>query len=295
MGVKRAIKIAQETAHGRVPDEKVTIFNEIVHNDAVMERLRRKGVNQASSVDEIDEGILIISAHGIPPDIIRVAQAKGLKVVDATCPLVSRIYAIIHRAVDHGYRIVHVGELYHEETIGILGQAPDMITVVANQKELQSLPDWKDRKLGLTVQTTAHAEMFNKLKVLAKNKWPRIEIFNTICNATTQRQTAIRELIPDVDMILVVGSRSSANSNRLASIAQDVCGKAFLIGSYKDIKRDWFESGREIINVGLSAGASTPQFLVEEVIQHLLEISNGNAEVIRPYHGKSTMTKNSRT
>ena len=280
MGVKRAIKIADETARQRA--DRVTILNEIVHNEAVVEKFNRQGVGQASSVDEVDKGTLIISAHGIAPDIIESAKAKGLEVVDATCPLVSRIYFIIQKVVGNGYHVIHYGDPRHDETKGIVGYAPDNITVAANKDELLALPDWPDRKLGLTVQTTAHMDEFAEVEKLAAGKWPHIQVFNTICDATTQRQSAIVDLAPQVDMILVVGSQTSANSKRLVRISETLCGRSVLIGSVDDIRPQWFEDDPPVERVGISAGASTPDFLVEVAIARLLELSGGAAEVIRP-------------
>ncbi len=280
MGVKRAINIAEETAEQETG--RVTILNEIVHNEAVVDKFNRQGVGQAFSVEDVDQGTLIISAHGIAPAVIEAAEAKGLKVIDATCPLVSRIYEIINKIVVNGYYVIHYGDPGHDETHGIVGQAPDHITVASSREGLLGLPDWKDRKLGLTVQTTAHLEHFADVEKLARQKWPHIEIFNTICNATTKRQNAIMDLAPKVSMVLVVGSQSSANSRRLARISEAICGKGILISSAADIEPEWFDGNKNVEAVGISAGASTPDFLVEEVIQRLVEISGGNAEVILP-------------
>lgn len=286
MGVKRAINIAEETSVRE--SGKVTILNEIVHNEAVVERFNRQGVGQAFSVDDVTEGTLIISAHGVAPSVIAGARRKGLNVVDATCPLVSRIYTIINRIVANGYCVIHYGDPNHDETHGIVGHAPEHITVVSSHEELLSLPDWKDRKLGLTVQTTAHLEHFAEVEKLAKEKWPHIEVFNTICNATTLRQNAVIDLAPQVDMVLVVGSQSSANSRRLAGISEAICGRGILIASAVDIDPEWFAPDQHVEAVGISAGASTPDFLVEEVIQRLLNISGGRAEVVFPVKRRRT-------
>lgn len=280
MGVKRAINIAEETAETTAG--KVTILNEIVHNEAVVERFRSQGVGQAFSVEEVDEGTLIISAHGIAPAVIQRAEAKGLNVVDATCPLVTVIYDIIKKVVPQGYYVIHYGDRNHDETEGVVGYAPDKITVVSSIEEIAGLPDWTDRKLGLTVQTTSEMAKAEEFKKAAQEKWPHIEIFDTICNATNKRQSAILALAPHMDMMLVVGSKSSANSTRLAKISHELCGRAYLINSAADVDERWFAENPEIEKVGLSAGASTPDFLVEAVVQKLMEISGGTAEVILP-------------
>jgi 4-hydroxy-3-methylbut-2-enyl diphosphate reductase len=282
MGVKRAITIASETAAERLPNEKVTILKEIVHNEAVVESFRHRHVGQASTVAEVDEGTLIVSAHGVSPAVVNEAERKGLRVVNATCPLVSRIYKILRAAIAEDSYIIHFGEKHHDETTGIVGHAPDRITVVASEQELLDLPDWPERQLGLTVQTTAHATLFRQIQESARTKWPQIRLFDTVCNATTQRQSAILELAPQADMILVVGSRTSANSKRLVKISQAACRHGHLIGSSSDIDLDWFVPKNGIETIGLSAGASTPTHLVEEVIDRLVALSGGTAEIVRP-------------
>jgi len=277
MGVKRAIRIAEDTA--REGKSRVTILKEIVHNDAVVEKFRREGVYQAYSVNEVDEGTLIISAHGVEPDIKQKALNKGLTVVDATCSLVQRIYDILDKIKDE-YHIIHFGDPAHDETQGIVGHAPDRIRVVFDREKMLSLPTWKDRKLALTVQTTADLEDYIEVQKLARKKWPHIKIYKTICNATYQRQSAILELAPKVDMVLVVGSVTSANSNRLVKISEPLCRKALLINSDDDIREEWFGEDRGVVSVGLTAGASTPDFLVKAVIEKLVRISGGVAEVV---------------
>ena len=277
MGVKRAIRIAEEMARDR--SSHVTILKEIVHNDAVVEKFRQDGVQQVYSVDEVTEGTLIISAHGVEPEIKKKALQKGLKVVDATCSLVRRIYDIIDKIKDE-YYIIHFGDPGHDETQGIVGHAPDRITVVLNREEMLALPDWPDRKLALTVQTTADLADFLEIQNLARKKWPHIRVHKTTCNATHQRQLAILELAPKVDMVLVVGSVTSANSNRLVKISEPLCRRAILINSDKDINEEWFQGKGACKSVGLTAGASTPDFLVRAVIEKLIAISKGKAEVI---------------
>lgn len=293
MGVKRAINIAADTAASA--SEPVTILNEIVHNDSVVEDFRKKGVGQSFSVGDVKSGTLIISAHGVGPQVKEEAAAKGLHVVDATCPLVSNIYDIIREVVTKDYYIIHFGDDHHDETTGVVGHAPDRITVISNVEDLDNYPAWTERKLGLTVQTTMGLEDFVKFRQAAMKKWPHIEVFDTICNATNKRQTAIMDMADDVDMILVVGSQTSANSKRLANISRMLCGRGELIGSDLDIKEEWFTSdGEGIERVGISAGASTPDFLVDAVVRKLLRISGGSAEVIKQEKKKRTVPPTSK-
>ncbi len=280
MGVKRAIRIAEETAEKHLGRQPVTILKEIVHNEAVVEHFRCMGVGQQYHVKDVESGALIISAHGVSPDVVRTARARGLTIIDATCPLVSRIYRTITDAIDKGFYIIHFGDPDHDETAGIVGHAPDRITVAATIDDLRALPDWPGRKLGMTVQTTAHTSLYEDVARAAQEKWPGIQMFNTICNATTQRQQAITEMASQVDVILIVGSLSSANTNRLVKLSQDTCGDGRLIQNKDEIDPRWFDNGVQA--VGVSAGASTPQFLVDEVIQRLVELSGGRAVVEHP-------------
>ncbi|MFH1373809.1 MAG: 4-hydroxy-3-methylbut-2-enyl diphosphate reductase [bacterium] len=279
-GVKRAIKTARETARNRTGP--VTILNEIVHNEAVVESFRRQGIGQEFSVEAVESGTLIISAHGVAPHVKKAAKARGLHLVDATCPLVSRIYKIINRVVHNGYHVIHYGDSSHDETRGIVGHAPDSITVVGSHEELSNLSLESEARLGLTVQTTVQVSEFAQIEKLARQKWPHIEVFNTVCDATTQRQTAIMDLAPNVDMVLVVGSTTSANSKRLARISDAICSRGILIGTADDIDEEWFAGETGVRKVGISAGASTPDFLVTEVIEKLVTISEGRAQVIVP-------------
>lgn len=284
MGVKRAIQIAEET--GAAEKGPVNVYNEIVHNDAVVRRLAHDGVGSVTAVADAPAGTIIISAHGAPPSLFKKAQEKGLKIVDATCPLVIRIHKIIHKLVENGYQIVHFGDHHHDETRGVVGQAPNgRVVVVSSPEELRSLVP-NGRRYALTSQTTAGVAEFERISLEAQRIFPGIEVFNTICDATSQRQAAVLDLAPEVEMVLVVGSASSANSNRLRSICEAICGKAFLINSASDLDEAWLDG---ITTVGLTAGASTPDFLVDEVIQRLVDYSGGMAETIRPEKKKNRL------
>jgi len=279
MGVKRAISMTEDTVHR---DSKVTILKQIVHNEAIVEKFKEEGVGQAATIDEIDNGTVIIPAHGASPDIFQRAAKRNLKVINATCPLVIRIHKIIMRLAANGYRILHFGDNTHDETIGIVGHAPERVTVIKNLTALKGVGDIGG-KLALTSQTTARVSDFEEIVKEASIKFPQIEVFNTICNATNQRQESVMALAPMADLMLVVGSDSSANSKRLAQIGKALCGRGYLINSARDIDPSWFKEGnRSIEIVGLSAGASTPDFLIDGAIERLKEIAKGTVEVIYP-------------
>lgn len=286
MGVKRAIKIAEET--GGNEKGSVNVINEIVHNDSVVERLARDGIGTVPSVADAESGTVIVSAHGAPPVWFGDARKKGLKIIDATCPLVIRIHKIIHNLVNNGFNIIHYGDSHHDETTGVVGQAaPDRVIVIRDIEELRKIPS-NGQKLAITSQTTAGLSDFDKICKEARKLFPGIEVFNTICNATNQRQAAVMDLAPEVELMLVVGSESSANSKRLQSISAALCGKAYLINSVEDLNKEWLD---QVETVGLTAGASTPDFLVDDVIAKLISYSGGGAKVMRPPRKKRSRAK----
>ncbi|MEE9443968.1 MAG: 4-hydroxy-3-methylbut-2-enyl diphosphate reductase [candidate division Zixibacteria bacterium] len=276
MGVKRAIKIAEETGNSK--SGPVNVLNEIVHNDAVVEKLSQEGVGLVSSIQKALKGTIIISAHGQPRSTFEEAEKLGLKVVDATCPLVIRIHDIIQDLIKKDYDIIHFGDLKHDETKGVVGYAPEgRVRVMGEVEDLRNI-DLSRTKVALTSQTTARVEDFEQIGAEVKKIIPQIEVFNTICNATTQRQAAVVALAGKVDVILVVGSSSSANSKRLRSISEEICGRAYLINSARSLEPEWLDG---VTDVGLTAGASTPEYLVDEVISYLQDLSGGKAQVIR--------------
>jgi len=277
MGVRRAISISEEAAAARGP---VTIYKEIVHNEAIVEKFRAEGVGQTTDIDSVDDGTLIIPAHGASPDIMQKADKRGLQVINATCPLVIRIHKIIKKLAESGYRIIHFGDSAHDETIGIVGHAPRRVTVIADTSDLDRIPGETD-KIALTSQTTASVADFSDIEKAARKKFPHIEVFNTICNATEQRQAAVMKLAPEVDLMLVVGSKTSANSNRLYQISRSICGLAHMINSPADIRPEWFVNrDYRVATVGLTAGASTPDFLITGAIKRLQEIAGTAVEVV---------------
>jgi 4-hydroxy-3-methylbut-2-enyl diphosphate reductase len=278
MGVKRAIAIAEENA---AVDDKVTIFREIVHNDAIVERFKKMGVGQSDSIEDIDRGTVIIPAHGASAEVFEEARAKGLNVINATCPLVIKIHRIVKRLAQDGYLILHFGDSHHDETIGITGHAPENVRVIGSVADLDGIDGNRDR-VALTSQTTARQADFEVIVAEVKRRFPRVEIFNTICDATSQRQEAITELARQTDLMLIVGSTSSANSNRLAKISRSLGVESYLINSADDIREDWFTEPDDNRVIGLSAGASTPDFLIEGVIARLKEIARSEVKVVFP-------------
>ena len=266
MGVQRAIGLAHRTAaEGAKP---VFVLHEIVHNKSVVDDLATKGVRSVDDVDEVDGGTLIISAHGAAPDVIERAREKGLTVVDTTCPLVSKIDRIINKLASRGYTIFLLGDKDHAEVKGLMAVAPESIHVFSYEEGVASLPDVKG-PVALVSQTTQNLKSFEEASVGIKARYPQAEVYNTICDATEKRQNSALELGKSVDLMITVGSRNSANSNRLKEVAATVARKSYLVDNADELDPEWF-SGVE--NVGVTAGASTPDMLIRGVISRIKEI-----------------------
>ncbi len=264
-GVERAINLATK-ANNDYPGE-VTILKEIVHNRQVVEFFKMKGVGHAESLDSIDSGTLVISAHGLSPKLKEQALKKGLKIVDTTCPLVEKVHTFTRRLIADGYKVILYGEPEHDEVMGVMGIDGDNIHLLAEYSDIDNLPKFEG-KIALITQTTRGVKAFEQVSNRMKELYPDIRIVNTICDATDRRQHAIHELAPRMDMVLVIGSLSSGNSRRLRDIAQGHCSKSYLIDSPEDIDWSWFDGCQK---VGITAGASTPSFSVEQILRAIHE------------------------
>jgi 4-hydroxy-3-methylbut-2-en-1-yl diphosphate reductase len=264
-GVERAINLAAKAKNDH-PGE-VTILKEIVHNRQVVDFFKQKGVGQAETLDRIDSGTLVISAHGLSPKLKEEAVSKGLRIVDTTCPLVENVHIFTCQLINDGYKVILYGEPEHDEVLGVMGIDGQNIHLLAEYEDIDKLPRFEG-KVALITQTTRGVKAFEQVCAKMKEIYPDIKIVNTICDATDKRQHAIHELAPRMDMVLVIGSHSSGNSHRLRDIARQHCGKAYLIDSPNDIDWSWFEGCQKI---GITAGASTPSFSVEQILKALHE------------------------
>lgn len=267
VGVKRAIKLAHKTSEeAKGP---VFILHEIVHNTHVVKDLSERGVKSVEEVREVESGTLIISAHGVAPSVIEEARSRNLDVVDTTCPLVSKIHRIVKTLSAHNYTIFLLGEKNHDEVMGVCGVATENIHVFHRKEEIPGLP-LTDGPVALVSQTTQSIKYFDEILDLLKKKYPQLEVHNTICDATEKRQTSVLEIAGDMDIMITVGSMSSANSRRLQEVSGGLCRASYLVDSADEVSPDWF-SGSE--KVGVTAGASTPEWLIEGVIEKLVRIS----------------------
>src|SRR5713101_8166148 len=260
-GVVRAVDIVELAleAYGA----PVYVHHEIVHNTYVVEQLRRRGAIFVESIDEVPHGaVLVFSAHGVPPGVRDEAKARSLKVIDATCPLVTKVHFEALKFAREDRTIILIGHKDHQEMIGTSGEAPDRTIVVDSVAAVD--------KLDVLTQTTLSLYDTQEIVARLRQKFPKIvgPKSDDICYATQNRQEAVEQVAQDVDLILVVGSQNSSNSNRLVEVAQRRGVKAELIDSASDINPAWLEGVR---SVGLTAGASAPEVLVEQVSQRLAE------------------------
>lgn len=269
-GVRKAIEIAKKTAK-KQPD-KTYLLGEIVHNQHVVDWLE-KGyqVKTVNSLGKVPKGAtVIIRAHGAPPEVYEEAKARGLRVVDATCPLVAQAHKEVKRLAKKGKKVLYISsKKTHDEAVGVVGEAPDSV-VLTTLKEITKvkLNDPKNTTV-LTQTTLSILETEEKLKKL-KTKYPQILIKPHICMATTQRQKAVIDLAKKIGFVVIVGSPTSSNSNRLKEVAKKVGAKAFIIDIADELKADWFKGVKK---VAVSSGASTPEWLLDEVVKKIEKLN----------------------
>lgn len=266
-GVVRAIDIVRIALETFGPP--IYVRKEIVHNRYVVEELSGKGAIFVDSVDEVPEGERVIySAHGVAPEVREESTRRNLRVIDATCPLVTKVHVEADRFAKQGYSLILIGHRDHDEVIGTLGEAPTVTQVVDSAEDVQavSVPD-PDRVAYLTQTTLSLDETRDVIEALQK-RFPNIKgpAAQDICYATENRQTAIKHIASEIDLLLVVGSDNSSNSNRLVEVARNLKTSSHLIENYKAIRPEWLEN---VTTVALTAGASAPECLVEEAIEFL--------------------------
>ncbi len=271
-GVVRAVDIVEEALQITQP---VYVRKEIVHNKFVVETLRQKGAVFVDELKEIPDGtpqnpiVCIFSAHGVSPMVRQRAREKNLLVVDATCPLVTRVHLQAIRYAKQGFSIALIGHAGHEEVEGTMGQAPDAMHLIVDLEDVEKLEVPDKTKIVVLSQTTLSVNDTREIAEALKRKFPHLVVpaKGDICYATTNRQAAVKDLAPLCDLILVVGAQNSSNSQRLREVAQDCGTRAFLIDDERSIFDSWFDE--TVKTVGISAGASAPEVLVERVLADL--------------------------
>lgn len=269
-GVRRAVEMMEHESETGRP---IASLGSVVHNPQVVGRLRERGLDVVTTLDDVGGRRLAITAHGVGPGVIEEAATRGYELVDTTCPIVTRAQQWAKKMVDEGFAVIVYGDPEHKETRGILGWGRGKAIVLRSEDEIDTLPDDLPSRVGVLVQTThteAHFAAFvNRLLTARMHKISELRVINTLCNATTGQQAAARELAHAVDVVVVVGGKESANTRHLAEVCEEEGARAYHIETRDELEPAWFEG---VERVGVSAGASTPDYAIEDVVRRLEEI-----------------------
>jgi len=264
-GVEMAVETVERALqrHG----SPLYVFHEIVHNQHVVRDLTNRGVRFVQSMDEVPAGAkLIFSAHGVAPVVWEKAKEKRLEVIiDATCPLVEKVHREVRKFAAKGYWVILVGQKGHDEVLGTSGEAPERVRLVSNVEEASTIEIPDPDKVAVLTQTTLSVDDTREVIDALKTRFPRMltPAKEDICYATQNRQDAVKQLAKEVELVFVIGSRNSENSNQLCKVARSQGTAAYLIDDYHSIDPKWLESARR---VGITSGASVPEHLVEETV-----------------------------
>ncbi len=268
-GVAYAIEVVDLalTIHGA----PVYVRHAIVHNEWVVRSFEERGVVFVEDIDEIPSGsVVVYSAHGVSPQVRRHAVERGLTIIDATCPLVTKVHNEARRFAERGYFMVYIGHAGHVEAEGTMGEAPDRMVLVETPADAEALVLPPHEKLAVVTQTTLSVDEVEATMAVLRNRFPHIEKpkKEDICYATTNRQTAVKELARQCGLVIVVGSQTSSNSNRLREVAESMGAQAVLLMTPDQVNPAWRDTFEVI---GVTSGASTPEKLVEDVIGALVQ------------------------
>jgi len=266
-GVVRAVDIVNIALD--VYEKPLYVRKEIVHNRHVVEELRAKGTVFVDTLLEVPSGATVVfSAHGVSPEVREKARAKNLKVIDATCPLVTKVHLEAVKYAREGYTIVLIGHKGHEEVVGTMGEAPQHMVLISSREEVAQLQPPDPSRIAYLTQTTLSLDETREIITALRERFPNIvgPPSEDICYATQNRQESVQAMAQHAGLILVVGSANSSNSNRLVEEAQKSGSQSYLIDDYRDIQESWLEGMRV---VGVTAGASAPEILVQQVVEHL--------------------------
>jgi 4-hydroxy-3-methylbut-2-enyl diphosphate reductase len=268
-GVERAVEAVEQmlVLHG----PPIYVRKQIVHNIHVVRRLEQQGAIFVESEDDVPEGAtVVLSAHGVAPEVHRNAASRRLRAIDATCPLVTKVHNEARRFAAEGFTIFLIGHAGHEEVVGTMGEAPDEIVLVQNIDDVALLAEPRTEKLAYLTQTTLSVDETTAIIAALQRRFPTIvgPPKDDICYATTNRQAAVKSLAREVDLMLVIGSANSSNSQRLVDVTRDLGVPAQLIDDESQILDSWLEG---VETVGITSGASAPEWLVERVVDWFRE------------------------
>ena len=281
-GVDRAVQTVEHALDLHGPP--VYVRKEIVHNKHVVEELSARGAVFVEEETEVPEGELVVfSAHGVAPAVHENAAARGLRTIDATCPLVTKVHVSARRFAAEGYTIVMIGHDGHEEVEGTTGEAPDNIVLIETADEVESLEVPDPDKVAFITQTTLSVDETAEVIAALRAKFPAIVSSKSddICYATTNRQIAVKQLAGECDLVLVIGSTNSSNSNRLVEVAREHGAASHLIDNHTQVREEWLEG---VETVGITSGASAPEELVERLVEFFRERGAGEVSELRTVH-----------
>jgi 4-hydroxy-3-methylbut-2-enyl diphosphate reductase len=275
-GVNMAIQTVEEAL--KIVGTPLYVYHEIVHNRHVVDQFVKEGVVFVDGIEDVPgNSTVIFSAHGVSPAVRNAAKKRGCTMIDATCPLVTKVHMEAIRYARQGYNILLIGHAGHDEVEGTVGEAPNAITIVESPEDVENLPFTTEDKIAYITQTTLSRDDAERIIGAIKKKYPNAKIppSEDICYATTNRQDAIRSGASDADMVLVVGSKNSSNSVRLMEIAHLDGTPAKLLDDKSELDHDWFHADQTVV---ITAGASAPEHLVQEIVSELLDIYGGEVE-----------------
>lgn len=273
-GVQRAVDtvyriLEREAAKPEAERRQIYTYGPIVHNDTVVRGLQEKGVRVLESEEalrSLREGIVIIRAHGVPERIYTLLSERGLETIDASCPFVQKIQRLVKKHTEQGERVFVVGNPEHPEIVGIMGHAHGEAFVLPDRESAEKLPVSEGERVFAVAQTTFHIEKFKVIVDILRKRGYYVNVINTICSATFERQAEARELAGASDAMIVIGGSSSSNTKKLFEICKASCPNTQLVQTAADLK---FYSDGAVRNVGITAGASTPKEIIEEVLTYV--------------------------
>lgn len=268
-GVSRAFEKVMNIAEDKSGKTPVYTYGPLIHNPQAVEVLEQKGIRVLKEIPNSLDGTIVIRTHGVPPEERRRLELTGAAICDATCPDVGMIQGTVRKHLRQGYFIIIIGDREHPEVKALLGFAEKNGTCVISKEELDNLP--RDlSKVCVVSQSTQQRKKFEELVTVIRDRYPVAVVFDTICRSTNIRQEEVRELAKQVDAMVVVGGRNSSNTNRLAEISREMGTPTFLIESDNEIEAEKF---KDFDAIGITAGASTPKWVIEQVVARLLDIT----------------------
>ncbi|MCX8093870.1 MAG: 4-hydroxy-3-methylbut-2-enyl diphosphate reductase [Candidatus Goldbacteria bacterium] len=272
-GVQRAIDMINELPD-KYPDKKIYLFREIIHNPQEVKRLKEKGMHIIYDLNKIEnDSIVVVSTHGITPDEQEILKKRKIILLDTTCPYVKKIHNIAEHLTTNNYDILIIGDKHHLEVRGIIGYCRGRSKVASSFSEIKKMK--LGNKIGIIAQTTQNIDnykkiIFNIIDKLFKTKQIEIRIFNTVCDATYNRQKETMRIARKSDIVIIIGGRNSANTKRLYELSKKIQKNVYLVEKPSEIKKKWFKNKKIL---GISAGASTPHWIIQDVIKKIKELN----------------------